>query len=100
MERSRSELERSRSELELSRSEGMATQLKLKSKEVELFEERKLASNAKRYLEMQVEELEKKLEVSPISFSFCLQTLASAFFNYRQTLKTLLGVHDLINYGD
>ena len=42
----------------------MATQLKLKSKEVEFSEERELTGKAKRYLEMQVEELEKKLNVS------------------------------------
>ena len=43
----------------------MATQLKLKSKEVEFSEERKLAGNAKLFLEIRVKELEKKLKVSP-----------------------------------
>ena len=58
------ELQRSRLELECSKSEGMATQLKLISKEKEFSEERELARHAKRFLETQVE-LEKKLKVSP-----------------------------------
>ena len=48
----------------------MATQLKLKYKEEELSKERKLAGNAKRFLEIRVEELEKKLKVSP-GFLLC-----------------------------
>ena len=51
-------------ELELSKSEAMATQVKLKSKEEEFSEERKLAGNAKRLLEIRVVELENKMKVS------------------------------------
>ena len=43
----------------------MATKLKLESKEEVFSEERKLAENAKRFLEIHVEELEKKSKVSP-----------------------------------
>ena len=64
MERTRAELKHSRDELELSRSEAMATQLKQKFKE-EFSKEQKVAESAKRFLEIHVEELEKKLKVSP-----------------------------------
>ena len=43
----------------------MATQLKLKSKAEEFSKERQLAGNARQLLEIRVEELEKKLKVSP-----------------------------------
>ena len=43
----------------------MATQLKLKFKEEEFSKKQKLAENAKQFLEIHVEELEKKLKVSP-----------------------------------
>ena len=51
--------------MELSRSEAMAMQLKQKLREEQFSKEQKLAENAKRLLEIHVEELEKKLKVSP-----------------------------------
>lgn len=65
LELARAELKHSNNELELARSDAMANQLKLNSKEEEFSEERKLAGNAKRFLEVRVEEMEKKLKVSP-----------------------------------
>lgn len=64
MERTRAELKCSRGELELSKTKEMATQLKLKSKEEEFSKERKRAGNARQFLEIRVEELEKKRKVS------------------------------------
>ena len=61
----RAELKHSRDKLELSKSEAMATQLKMKFKEEEFSKERKLAGNARQFLEIRVEELEKILNVSP-----------------------------------
>lgn len=58
LERTMSELEDTKSELDLSRSEGMATQLKLKSKEEEL------SDVQEQYLEMRVKEFEKIIKVS------------------------------------
>ena len=63
------ELELTRAELKDSRDELESSKLKLKSKAEEFSKERKLAGNARQFLEIRVEELETKLKVSPV---FCI----------------------------